>query len=185
MGVIYKITNPQGKVYVGQTVDFNRRLSEYKRLDCDEQPALYNSFVKYGFDKHVVQILESDISKENLNKLEIFYIEKEDSLRNGLNCSPGGYISPMKLKEARNKVSAKMMGNKNGIGPKPPRSNQHKINHSKSMKGKSPWNKGKKGVQKAWNFGLKMSKPPWNKGSKMTEEQKKLRREKMKCQKEF
>lgn len=45
---------------------------------------------------------------------------------------------------------------------------------SESLKGrhtgKTPWNKGKKGVQKAWNKGMNTGKPSWNKGKKMSEE---------------
>lgn len=185
MAVIYKIVNPKGQVYVGQTINFNRRMTEYKRLNCKEQVALYNSFVKYGVENHSVQILEHDVCQEKLNELEIFHIQKENSFNNGLNCSFGGHISPMKSEDARKKVSKKMIGNKNGVGLKPTRSEQHKINHALSMKGKIPWNKGKTGIQVAWNKGIKMNKPAWNKGVKMSEEQKKLRREKMKCQKEF
>ena len=55
---IYKITNPKGKVYVGQTVDTNRRKDVYKRLNCKGQIKLYNSLVKYGFSEHVFEVVE-------------------------------------------------------------------------------------------------------------------------------
>ncbi len=29
---IYKITNPEGKIYIGQSIDIDRRFKEYKRL---------------------------------------------------------------------------------------------------------------------------------------------------------
>lgn len=38
---------------------------------------------------------------------------------------------------------------------------------SESLKGKTPWNKGKKGVMKAWNKGVKTGCIPWNKGIKI------------------
>lgn len=41
------------------------------------------------------------------------------------------------------------------------------ISNTKFEKGKAPWNKGKKGLQKAWNKGKKGVMPiPWNKGTK-------------------
>ena len=55
-GVIYKITNPNNKIYIGCTIDFKRRLSEYRRLSMVGQVKLYNSLVKYGFDNHVFEI---------------------------------------------------------------------------------------------------------------------------------
>lgn len=36
-----------------------------------------------------------------------------------------------------------------------PRSEEHKAKLSKSLQGNTPWNKGSKGVQKAWNKGIK------------------------------
>ena len=49
-GVIYKITNPNDKIYIGCTIDFKRRLSEYRRLSINGQVKIYNSLSKYGFD---------------------------------------------------------------------------------------------------------------------------------------
>ncbi len=46
---IYKITNPKGKVYIGQSVNIKKRWGDYKCLhNCKEQKMLYNSFIKYG-----------------------------------------------------------------------------------------------------------------------------------------
>ncbi len=53
-------------------------------------------------------------------------------------------------------------------------------NAKQNMKGRIPWNKGKKGLQtawnkdttgimSAWNKGLKMDLPVWNKGKKLTQ----------------
>lgn len=43
-------------------------------------------------------------------------------------------------------------------------SKTHRKNLSKSLKGKVPWNKGKKGLQIAWNKGKKGMQTAWNKG---------------------
>ena len=62
---VYKITNPSGKIYIGQSVDiYNRWNKNYKMLRCKSQPKLYNSFKKYGFENHVFEIIEEcDISQ--------------------------------------------------------------------------------------------------------------------------
>ena len=82
---IYRITNPNGSVYIGQAVDLERRISEYKRLHCKHQPAIYNSLLKYGFDKHKVDILE-ECNVDELSNREGYYQDLYDSVRNGLNC---------------------------------------------------------------------------------------------------
>jgi group I intron endonuclease len=48
-GYIYKLTSPSNKCYVGQTVNINKRFSEYKTFHhCKNQPKLFNSLKKYG-----------------------------------------------------------------------------------------------------------------------------------------
>ena len=49
---IYYITNPKGKLYIGSTKNFERRKSEYARAKCKEQKKVYNSIMKYGWEKH-------------------------------------------------------------------------------------------------------------------------------------
>jgi group I intron endonuclease len=47
---IYKITNPKGKIYIGQSVDIEKRKYYYQALHCKKQTMLYNSIKKYGWD---------------------------------------------------------------------------------------------------------------------------------------
>jgi group I intron endonuclease len=95
--VIYKITNPNGRVYIGQTVDFERRLDKYRRLKCKSQHALYASMCKYGFDSHIFEIIEEFESPSLLDSREIFYIDlyKSNKSRypdkNGMNLTDGGH----------------------------------------------------------------------------------------------
>jgi hypothetical protein len=46
---IYKITNPQGKIYIGQAVDIKRRKQVYEGIysSLKGQPKIYNSLKKY------------------------------------------------------------------------------------------------------------------------------------------
>jgi group I intron endonuclease len=55
---VYKITNPSGKIYIGQSVDIDNRFNAYKKLRCKGQIKLYNSLVKYGWDNHITEIIE-------------------------------------------------------------------------------------------------------------------------------
>jgi group I intron endonuclease len=82
---IYKITNPKGKIYIGQSVNAVERLSHYERLDCKEQPKIYNSLKKYGVEKHLFEVV-CYCAVSDLNKLERYYQELYDVINNGLNC---------------------------------------------------------------------------------------------------
>lgn len=82
---IYKITNPKGKIYIGQAVDVTRRNRVYKNLRCKDQPKLYNSLVKYGFSEHIFEVVE-ECSTEELNVRERHWQDFYDVLGpNGLN----------------------------------------------------------------------------------------------------
>lgn len=83
---IYKITNPKGKIYIGQTIDFDRRVYQYKMLNCKEQPKLYNSLKKYGFNNHVFELIHQ-CQETNLTILERYYQELYKTIENdNLNC---------------------------------------------------------------------------------------------------
>ena len=67
---IYKITSPSGKIYIGQSKDINKRFNLYKRLQCERQPKLYNSFIKYGTINHKFEVL-CECNKELLNLFDL------------------------------------------------------------------------------------------------------------------
>lgn len=84
---IYKITSPSNKIYIGQTVDFIKRKSHYKNLKIKSQIRLYNSINKYGWDRHVIEIIEK-CSLGSLNERERYWQEFYNVLDSakGLNC---------------------------------------------------------------------------------------------------
>ena len=93
--VIYKITSPSNKSYIGQTVRLKQRLSCYEHLRCKNQSAIYNAILKYGWENMKVEILWEKESKERLveelNELEIKYIaEFNTKVPNGYNLTAGG-----------------------------------------------------------------------------------------------
>ena len=56
---IYKITSPNNNIYIGQSINIEKRFVQYKKLrSCCNQIKLYNSFVKYGVDNHIFEIIE-------------------------------------------------------------------------------------------------------------------------------
>ena len=83
---IYKITNPSGKIYIGQSVNIDNRISSYKNLKCKNQTKLYRSLLKYTFENHIFEILE-ECNIEMLNERERFYQDFYNATsRNNLNC---------------------------------------------------------------------------------------------------
>jgi group I intron endonuclease len=83
---IYKITNPKGKIYIGQTIDFDRRVYQYKMLNCKEQPKLYNSLKKYGYNNHRFELI-FQCFECYLTHWERYYQELYNSTENNnLNC---------------------------------------------------------------------------------------------------
>jgi len=70
---IYKITSPNGKIYIGQSTNINNRwYKDYKNLNCGGQIKLYNSLNKHGWDKHIHEVIE-ECSLEQLDKREIYW----------------------------------------------------------------------------------------------------------------
>jgi len=90
-GVIYMITHTHsGKVYVGQTVDWERRLRTYKALRCKSQSKLYRAFVKHGIEAFTFEVVDTAVDKVQLALLEMLFIEKTNAMLSGYNCTAGG-----------------------------------------------------------------------------------------------
>lgn len=107
---IYKITNPKGKIYIGQAYNLNERQGEYRRLECKGQPKLYNSLAKYGFSAHIFEIVE-ECSKTELNLRERYWQDHYNVIGvNGLNCIlQNTNEKPKKYsEETRQKMSSSM-----------------------------------------------------------------------------
>lgn len=82
---IYKIINPKNRVYIGQSINIEKRLNYYKWSKAKGQIRLNRSFVKYGVDNHKFEIIcECEISE--LNDKERYYQDLYNVLENGLNC---------------------------------------------------------------------------------------------------
>jgi len=82
---IYKITSPNNKIYIGQSVDIYKRWNYHKKLYSNDSPKLYYSLKKYGSENHIFEILETCKINE-LNIKERFWQEFFNSIEIGLNC---------------------------------------------------------------------------------------------------
>lgn len=84
---IYKITSPSGRIYVGQSLDIEKRFAGYRVYSgCGKQRRLYSSLKKYGSAAHGYDILEA-CEAEKLNERERHWQEFFEVLgRKGLNC---------------------------------------------------------------------------------------------------
>jgi group I intron endonuclease len=109
---IYKIVSPSNKVYIGQSINIEKRFEIYYKLKCKNQPRLYYSLKKYSVEKHKFEILEK-CSLEELNSKERYWQEYYNVLsENGLNCKltktkdKSGYLS----QELKDKISNSSLG---------------------------------------------------------------------------
>jgi len=129
--------------YVGR--GHNRRAWER----CRRNNFWKNENNKYGF---IVDIVETNMTMQEANEKEIFYIKKIGRRDLGLgtlvNLTNGGDGGGRKwTQEQKDKLSNTKTGTK--------LSKEHVEKLSQARLGKEPWNKGTKGLQKAWNKGLK------------------------------
>ena len=94
---IYKITNPYGKIYIGQSVNIEARLLQYKYVSkYSLGRKIKNSIKKYGWENHIHEIIE-ECSLNPLDEREIFWGDHYNTLgKDGLN---------LKLGEGRGKCS--------------------------------------------------------------------------------
>ena len=91
MGLIYKITSPDGKSYIGQTIrTFEKRVLEHKNPNS-RCTVISRAISKYGPENMSFEIVEDDIPMEQLDEKEMFYIIMFNSLTpNGYNLTGGG-----------------------------------------------------------------------------------------------
>ena len=83
---IYKITNPKSKIYIGQSIDIEKRFKQYQSLcNSKSQTKLYRSLNKYGVENHIFEIIE-ECDLDLLNEKERYYQEFYDCVNKGLNC---------------------------------------------------------------------------------------------------
>jgi len=128
-GVVYSATNLiNGKKYIGQTVNFDRRKKAH--IKTNDNRYFHNAIRKYGKDNFKWDILCECKTKEILNIMETFKIivNHTHNSEEGYNCTWGGDDNPMNNKETRIKVGVSNTGKV--------RTDEYKRNLSDMNKGK-------------------------------------------------
>lgn len=100
---IYKITNKiNGKKYVGQSNNIERRFSEHcLRHEIPIDIAIQ----KYGKENFLFEVIE-ECSLDKLNSKEQYWIERENAFKDGYNCNTGGEQATLGEGNGRSKLTA-------------------------------------------------------------------------------
>lgn len=123
---IYMVVNLiNNKKYIGQSKNIKKRFQSHHLVDyknpnnCNYNTKFYQAIRKYGIENFQVEILQL-CNEEDMDNLEIYYIKKFDTFKNGYNSTEGGqFWSPnihsveteLKRKETREKNKSLMSEN--------------------------------------------------------------------------
>lgn len=95
-GYIYKLTcTITGKVYIGKTIDINRRMMQHSKVTPKYSHHLANAIKKYGIDNFKEEIIfeveaeDRAVLNTALSNAEKSYIEQYNSYRSGYNSTIG------------------------------------------------------------------------------------------------
>lgn len=153
VGIIYRYISPSGKSYIGQTTNENIRREHWNTLGPYAGRKINRAREKYGLSSFTYEVIErntysnKDIAREELNKLEIYYIGLYDSYRHGYNCTIGGdsTLGCVCTEDTKNKISRANRGKRRSIetklklsriGKGRKFSQEHKGNIGKALKGR-------------------------------------------------
>jgi group I intron endonuclease len=156
MDIIYKLTSPSGKSYIGRTNDFNRRMIEHKST-AKNIPGwtLHKAIRKYGWDNMNQEIL-MEVHPRESQDIEEFLIKKYDTVKIGYNETyvggggsqwEGRYDTP-EYKQFVEKMKEVTVGYKNGMYGKK-HNTETIVELKKKAKGRFslPWFQDKYGIE--------------------------------------
>lgn len=91
LGLIYKLTSPSNKSYIGKTVQsFSERMRGHRKKNSN-CTALKNAINKYGWDQMKREIVEENIPEDQLNDREKYWIKTYNTITpHGYNLTDGG-----------------------------------------------------------------------------------------------
>lgn len=108
---IYKFENKiNGKVYIGQSVNIEKRYSEHLRVNNKDKSIFHFAIRKYGLDNFSFEIIE-ECEPQKLDELEIMYIQLYKSLHpQGYNLTSGGRSKWKTCLETKEKIKKAKTG---------------------------------------------------------------------------
>lgn len=75
---IYKITSPNNKIYIGQSIDILARFRAHRSKNIYKLKKLHSSFNSHGINNHtfdIINVLPNDCEQDVLNKYEQIYMD--------------------------------------------------------------------------------------------------------------
>ncbi len=169
-GVIYKLTSPNGKIYIGQTINITNRHRKYKYNEFKGQTKLWNNCQKYNWNPiDTFEIIDNWVPIHDLDNREQFWIEHFDSYNTGLNSDLGGKTRRgfKHTEETKEKLRLANIGKKHTDETKKKISKASKNMSDETKKKIGDSSRGKKLTEE---HRKKIGEA--NKGKKLTEEQK-------------
>ena len=113
--LVYLITSPSGRFYIGSTFLLDKRISQYKNIKkTSSQTKIARSILKYGWEKHTIEVLYECDSCDR-NKYEFMFGVMYNTLSpENLNCKLPSYNIPYSSVslETRKKISEAKKGTK-------------------------------------------------------------------------
>lgn len=106
---IYKITSPSGKVYIGQSTNIKKRWKHHKYSPSTIGKKLYNSYLKYGHDNHIYEVLE-ECDIVSLNSREHYWINQYNSIKKGLNSTLSNRETYLHNENSKRKIREANLG---------------------------------------------------------------------------
>ena len=139
LGCVYELEAPDGKKYIGQTLNFDRRMKEYRW--CKPVTKIQKAINKYGWNNFKSIKLLENVPEHDLNALERHTIWLMDTMYpNGYNSATGGCYT----KEVRKRMSEAKKGKK-----RKPFTLEHRKRMSEARRGKKHSKEHKKKMSEA------------------------------------
>lgn len=154
---IYKITSPLGFIYIGQTLDYYKRVSNHKFNHKWCNTNIAHSLKEHGVESHkfeIIHVFDADISQDRLDWMETYYVHRYIKIGHTLLNYHKKKCTRVRItQETKDKISKAQMGEKNHaygkkMNPKAKAaiaiSNTGRVASAETRKKLSIANKGKK-----------------------------------------
>jgi group I intron endonuclease len=88
---IYRLVNSaNGKVYIGYTKNYNKRLNEHKQNSKILNTKFYKAVNKHGWQNFICDTIYQSVDENHIKEMEIYFIAEYNSYKRGYNSTLGG-----------------------------------------------------------------------------------------------